>query len=197
MNSFNIFHDVQLKNYNNVMSSLQKACDQTSNLVDYMYNYKKPQNFNNNINNIKYKNVNNNNINKYNNKRRNQSVISRIGKNIINNNNSVKLKKKNSEYYKNKKVNKYDNLKNKIFGIKNKNNYYEEKNTEPYNYNNEYENNLIGQIENLFHPSANKNYEIGNIKEIMPDNYIDIYSLMGKEFQLLDNQISRNYKKKY
>ena len=193
MFSLGIFHDVKLKNYKNVISSLKNACDQTSNLVDNMDNYRNSSNINKN-----YKSISINNIN---NKRRNQSVIGRIGKNIINNNNPTRIKKKNSEYNKNNgKINKYNNLRNKIFGSfgdNNDRNYYKQKKNEPYNYNKEYENNLIGQIGNLFHPSANKNYEIGNIKEIMPDNYIDIYSLMGKEFQLLDNQISRNYKKKY
>ena len=199
MNSLGIFHDVKLKNNNNVLFSLKKACDQTSNLVDDMDKYQKPSNFNRN-----YKSFNLNNININNKRRKNQSVISRIGKNIIINNNSTRLKKKNSEYTnKNTKINKYKNLKNKIFGSINDNNYNynnynEQKNNEPYNYNKEYENDLINQIENLFHPSNNSNnIENGNATDIMQGNYMDIFSLMGKEFKLIDKKMNQNNKKSY
>ena len=196
MNSLGIFHDVKLKNNNNVLFSLKKACDQTSNLVDDMDKYQKPSNFNRN-----YKSFNLNNININNKRRKNQSVISRIGKNIIINNNSTRLKKKNSEYTnKNTKINKYKNLKNKIFGSINDNNYNynEQKNNEPYNYNKEYENDLINQIENLFHPSNNSNnIENGNATDIMQGNYMDIFSLMGNEFKLIDKKMNQNNKKSY
>ena len=199
MNSLGIFHDVKLKNNNNVLFSLKKACDQTSNLVDDMDKYQKPSNFNRN-----YKSFNLNNININNKRRKNQSVISRIGKNIIINNNSTRLKKKNSEYTnKNTKINKYKNLKNKIFGSINDNNYNynnynEQKNNEPYNYNKEYENDLINQIENLFHPSNNSNnIENGNATDIMQGNYMDILSLMGNEFKLIDKKMNQNNKKSY
>ena len=192
MNSLGIFHDVKLKNYNNIKSSLKRVCDHTSNLVDYMDNYQRPTSINKN-----YKSINiNNNIN--NKRRKNQSVISRIGRNIIIDNNSTKLKKKSSEYYNNIKINKYKKLKNKIFGNNNVNNYSYKQKNESFNYNKEYENELIDQIENLFHPSENtikNNYKIENIKNLMPNNYMDIYSLMGKEFELLENQIDNCYKK--
>ena len=190
MNSLVIFHNVQLKNYNNVISSLQKACDQTSHMVDYMENYR-----NSSINNInkKYKRDNINN-----NKKKNQSVIGRIGSNIVTNNNPTKFKKKISENYKNGKTNKYNkykNLKYKIFGNNIINNNYEDKINEPYNYNKEYENNLINDIENLFHPSAQtNNYKVKNKKEIMPNNYMEIYSLMENEFHLVEKKIEQYYK---
>ena len=190
MNSLGIFHDVNLKNNNNVLSSLKRACDQTSNLVDYMDNYKKPSNINKSYKSI---NINNNQI-----KRRNQSLIGRIGRNIMINNNSAKIKIKKNEYNRNKnKLNKYQNLKNKIFGSEinrnNNNNYYKQKNNEPYNYNKEYENNLIDEIENLFHPNPNINerqkinYKIKNAKEIIPNNYMDIYSLMEEIVKKVPN----------
>ncbi len=197
MNSLGIFHDIELKNNNNVLFSLKKACDQTSNLVDCMDKYQKPSNFNG------HKSYSiNTNIN-YSNKRKNPSVIGRIGKNIIINNNPNKLKKKNSDYFnKNNRINRYQNLKNKIFGNNNNNNnnnynYKEKKNNQPYNYNKEYENNLINQIENLFHPSnnSNDNEMMMNFRDIMPDNYSDLYSLMGNEFKLLDKRISQINKK--
>ena len=195
MNSLGIFHDVKLKNNNNVLFSLKKACDQTSNLVDDMDKYQKPSNFNRNPKSFNLNNINNK-------RRKNQSVISRIGKNIIINNNSTRLKKKNSEYTnKNTKINKYKNLKNKIFGSindNNYNNYNEQKNNEPYNYNKEYENDLINQIENLFHPSNNSNnIENGNATDIMQGNYMDIFSLMGNEFKLINKQMNQNNKKSY
>ena len=44
---------------------------------------------------------------------------------------------------------------------------------------------LINQIENLFHPSNNSNnIENGNATDIMQGNYMDIFSLMGNEFKL-------------
>ena len=191
MFSLGIFHDVKLKNYKNVISSLNNACNQTSNLVDNMDNYKNSSNFNKN-----YKSIN---VNSISNKRRNQSVIGRIGKNIINYHNPTRIKKKNNEYNKNNgKINKYNNLKNKIFGnFEDNKNYYKIKNNEPYNYNKEYENNLIDEIENLFHPSINtkNNYEYKNIKELMPNNYMGIYSLMENEFQNMEKQIEQKYKK--
>ena len=192
MNSLGIFHDVKLKNYKNLKSSLERVCNHTSDLVDYMDNYQKPSN---NINkNYKMINMNNYNIKK----RKNQSIISRIGRNVIINNNSPKLRKKGSEY-KGGKINKYINLKNKILGNNNVNNYsYRQKYNEPYNYNKEYENDLINQIEGLFHPSENRitnSYEIENVKNLMPNNYMDIYTLMGKELEFLDNQIKYSYRK--
>ena len=39
MNSLGIFHDVEIKNNSNVLYSLRKACDQTSNLVDYFFGH--------------------------------------------------------------------------------------------------------------------------------------------------------------
>ena len=200
MNSLGIFHDVKLKNYNNVLSSLKRACDQTSNLVDYMDNYKNSSNINRN-----YKSINLN-INQI--KRRNQSVIGKMGRNIILNNNSNKFKRKNGEYNNKIKINKYKNLKNKIFGndikVNNNINHYKIINNEPYNYNKEYENNLIDEIENLFHHNYNNNKKesqnkngIKNAKDIMPNNYMDIYSLMENEFNLVERQIEQNINKNY
>ena len=92
-------------------------------------------------------------------------------------------------------------MKNKIFGSindNNYNNYNEQKNNEPYNYNKEYENDLINQIENLFHPSNNSNnIGNGNATDIMQGNYMDIFSLMGNEFKLIDKQMNQNNKKTY
>ena len=59
MNSLGIFHDVKLKNNNNVLFSLKKACDQTSNLVDDMDKYQKPSNFNRNPKSFNLNNINN------------------------------------------------------------------------------------------------------------------------------------------
>ena len=187
MNSLGIFHDVQLKNNNNVLFSLKKACDQTSNLVDYMDNYQKPSYLKGNYNRNEDINGNLNNINYINNnyKKRNKSVITKIGKNIISNNNSSRFKKKKSEYIKKGGTNKYKNIQNKIFGNNMDNNYdyYEQKNNEVYNYNKQYENDLINDIENLFHPKKTKNsVDLKNLRDIMPNNYMDIFSLMGGEY---------------
>ena len=60
-----------------------------------MDNYQKPStHVNNSDKRYKF------NLNNYNSQKRNQSMISRIGKNIINSNNSLKMKKKNSELFK-------------------------------------------------------------------------------------------------
>ena len=183
MNSLGIFHDVKIKNNSNVLFSLRKACDQTSNLVDYMDNYQKPSNHISHAdrrNNYKF------NLKNYNNQKRNQSMISRIGKNIINSNNSLKMKKKNSELFKSlkkPKVNKYKELQNKLFGNNDNNN--EEKYNDPFDYNKEYENNLINQIDNLFNPIKNdNNIEFGSLRNILKNDYMDPFSLMGNEYKL-------------
>jgi hypothetical protein len=109
------------------------------------------------------------------------------------------MKKKNSELFKSvkkPKVNKYKNLQNKLFG--NNSNNYEEKYNDPFDYNKEYENNLISQIENLFTPIKNdNNIEIGSLKNILKNDYndyMDPFSLNKEKVLLLFKFLKINSK---
>ncbi len=172
MFSLGIFHDIKLQNNNNVIFSLEKACDDTSELVQGMNNYQRPSFVNKNYKSVKKDNIN---------KNRNQSVIGRSAKNIINNyNNSNKGQKRINQNFNNGKLNKYKIIQNKILrnnSKKKNNNNYIKKNNELYNYNKEYEDNLLNQIENILHPKSN-NEGLGQIEDMIKNDYMNIFSLM-------------------
>ena len=158
MDSLGIFHSVKLKNNNNVITSLQNACSSTSDMVNKIENYqnlnRRPQ--------YSYKTPNT----------KNKSIIGKIGKNIMyNNNKHLKNNYKSKGKISNNR-NK-DFYRAKIFGSVSSPTYKNE--NESYNYNKEYENDLIDQIEKLLHPSSEGNNGFGNL--LMPMQYNDFYMM--------------------
>ena len=127
MNSLGVFYDVSLKKSNDLMNVFEEALIKTNNLMETM------DNFNNN----KIKKKNNNNEKKKKN-------------NIINNEIRIRKLNKLKTYNQKKMSNKFQ-----LKPIKNSNKYFKVR--EPYNYQKEYENELINQIETLFHPGSSNN----------------------------------------
>lgn len=181
MDPIGIFHEVKIKNNNDrniIMHELNKVCSQTSDLVEKINNYQNP------LKSQKY----------LSNRRKNNSLIGNVGNNIISNNSYNKylpkyLRGSNSK----KSGNKLNNFKRKIFPD---NDEYKYNKIETYNYNKQYENELIGDIEKLLHPSDyndNKN----NIDLFRPlDNFM--YPGQGDFFnfaQMFNQNINSNSNK--
>ena len=162
MDSLGIFHSVQINNNNNVLTSVRNACNSTSDLVDKIDNFqnlnRRPQ--------YSYKVSN----------KKTNSIIGKIGKNIMYNNNKH-LKNNYKVKGKTPNIRNKDFYREKIFGIPSPQKYKD--NDEVYNYNKEYENDLIDQIEKLLHPSSEINNGFGNF--LMPMQNNDFFMMdMGK-----------------
>ncbi len=140
MNSLGVFFDLNLKKSNDLMEVFDDALSKTNNLMETMENFNTHK---------RIENINNNN---------------ESNKNNVNNNNNLRNNNR-LRTYNHKKTNKAQ-----LKPIKNNNNnqYYFKK-REPYNYQKEYENELINQIEKLFNPSYNgKQEEVGMLSFLSP-----------------------------
>ena len=158
MDSLGIFHSLQINNNNNVLTSVRNACNSTSDLVEKIGNYqnlnRRPQ--------YSYKVSN----------KKTNSIIGKIGKNIMYNNNK-NLKNNYKIKGKTPNIRNKDFYREKIFGIPSPQKY--KNNDEVFNYNKEYENDLIDQIEKILHPSSEGNNGFGNL--LMPMQYNDFYMM--------------------
>ena len=140
MNSYGIFRDVKVKKSNDLMDVFEQALNKTNNLIETMETFNTRKIQNNNRDNEDKKNTFN-----------------------INNEIGVRKLKKFKTYNQNA------SKKYQLKPIKNNNNKYF-KVREPYNYQKEYENDLINQIEHLFNPSYknNSNENSGMMSFISP-----------------------------
>lgn len=134
MDSLGVFYDVNLKKSNDIMSTFEQAFIQTNNLMETMDNFHKPKIKKNNFNNDFFESSND------------KELKNLIG---LRNNFGKKPTKRNFKF---KKHNTIRGIK-PIYPRANVNN--------AYNYQNEYENELIQEIEQLFNPNMKNNKENG------------------------------------
>ena len=147
MNSLGVFYDVNLKKSNDLMEVFEHAMSKTNDLVETMDNYNTHKNYQIKANDINKNDISNSNSNS-------NSYISNI---------SVRKNNKFRTY--NQKALSKPTLRPL------KNNQYYFRKREPYNYQKEYENELISQIEKLFNPSSQingKKEEIGMLSFLTP-----------------------------